>query len=201
MTKGEKRVYSVMTWIQNSSKLVSVILFIVSAVLVGVGVYFAIILADNSMTVNSYTPTTAVVDYAAEDKSYYSGRRLRSVSSTNNVVAHYEVDGAEYSVHITGLGVNETRLQQGDTITVYYNPSDPSQAIVKASAGFVTISVVFIIIFAVLAIVLTKKGIKILNNGIKLNIPDKDDHGFTSYDAPAYRNTTDYYHRYSDENK
>ncbi len=105
MTKGEKRVYSVMAWIQNRSKFVSVILFMVSAVLIGLGVYFVIIITDNSTTVNSYTPTTAIVDYAEKNKSYFAERKqLRSVSSTNNVIAHYEVDGIEYSVQITGLG-------------------------------------------------------------------------------------------------
>lgn len=147
------------------------ILFMVSAVLIGLGVNFVVVIADNSMKVNTYTQTTAIVDYAKErNTSSYTSREIRAVSSRNNVTAHYEVDGTAYSIHITGFGVNENNLQQGDSITVYYDPANPSQAIVKASAGFVFLNVFFIVLCSVLAIVLIKKG-------IKLNIPDKDDYG------------------------
>ena len=156
--RGEKRIYSIMRWIQHNSKVISILLFIVSIGFAGAGLYFVYIFADNTITVNSYTPTEAIVDYVKENRTYSSGKNLRSVSSANNVIAHYEVNGEEYSIHVQGFGVNERRLTKGDTITVYYDPSNPSNAVVKASTGFFAIGFFFIILFSVLAASLTKKG-------------------------------------------
>ncbi len=78
------------------------------------------IIADNTIKVNSYVPVSATLDYVQKSDSYR--RHYNPVSSSNNVTAHYEVDGTEYSIHVEGFGVNDSRLKNGETITVYYDP-------------------------------------------------------------------------------
>lgn len=88
-------------------------------ILIVFGVFMFIINTKNS----DYIKTESVVSKVELAQEAYVDADGNHVEATYDISVKYTVDGKEYEAELNGLSERKT----GDRITIYYNPSDPSQ--------------------------------------------------------------------------
>ena len=72
---------------------------------------------------SDYIKTESVVSKVEVAQEAYVDADGNHVEATYDISVKYTVDGKEYEAELNGLSERKT----GDRITIYYNPSDPSQ--------------------------------------------------------------------------
>lgn len=194
MSNEKKSPPAFLVWMSENSRTVSIIVFIIFAVFAFLAVIFPVRLQDNDRKVKSYTPVSAAID-SAQVYNYTGGGRYNGgvVGTINNINVHYDVDGITYTAYFSGYDAGKSGLHEGGSITVYYNPDNPSDAVVENSPRVIMNTVLFTVIFALVAVFSFTAGVNIRKNGIKIHMINTQDWSKSTEDNPVHRNTIEYY--------
>ena len=96
-----------------------------------------------------------------------------------------EVDGKTYTAYLSNVDTYNGSLNKGDSITVYYNPDDPSEVAVKTSPRVALFKIILTVISGLAALLAIYAGVTIAKRGIKISAPDASDWRVESGSAPA----------------
>ncbi len=183
MSEVRKQPPAFMVWMAKNSNAVAAIALILGAIFALIAILLPLMMYVNDQAAESYTPVSAIVDSAVSDR-VNSGRTKTNINN-NNVDIQYEVDGKTYTAYLSNVDTYNGSLNKGDSITVYYNPDDPSEVAVKTSPRVALFKIILTVISGLAALLAIYAGVTIAKRGIKISAPDASDWRVESGSAPA----------------
>lgn len=142
------------------------ILYFVGAVLIilgiGITVRLAIANSERDGLKNVYTPIEAHVDTV---DSVYSGHHYEKV-----VKGHYTVDGEDYNVTFEDYPAT---VQEGDKLTVYYDPDNPGTIIHNPGRGTSLGANLIALVIIVAGFIAVFYGSKMKRNNVDIEIESR----------------------------
>ena len=85
-------------------------------------IIFSVIFFNASVQNNNYIKTESTVRNVVMDEEAHTDANGDHVDASYTVTVKYTVDGSEYEADLSGL----SEYKEGDKMTIYYNPDDPS---------------------------------------------------------------------------
>ena len=86
-------------------------------------IVFGVFFFSASKQNQDYVKTESTVTKVELEQEASTDAEGNTVAATYNVSVKYTVDGKEYEAELGGV----SKFKEGDKMTIYYNPSDPSQ--------------------------------------------------------------------------
>ena len=197
MSNEKDQAPAIMLWMSKNSQAVAAVIFITGAIFAALAVIFPFLLKENDRKVNTYIPVSAIVDTCQSRR--LSSSRTNVNASVNNINVHYDVDGTTYHTYFADFDYSGKGLREGDSVTIYYNPDNPSESIAKYSPRVFMYTILLVIIFSLVAIFSVYSGVNILKRGIKVTKIDFHDWSKVIDDAPVRRVNIEYYQGYEED--
>ena len=85
-------------------------------------IIFSVIFFNASVQNKNYIKTESTVTNVVMDEEAHTDANGDHVDASYTVTLKYTVDGIEYTADLSGL----SEYKEGDKMTIYYNPDDPS---------------------------------------------------------------------------